>query len=292
MGEAPAPPSRVSSFRQIGIIAKYNFLNYFRARRFYVMLAIILIIGGLITGLVAYYQPASFIGVSGEPSALAALGFYGAGWGSFATLVTVLSAAFFGGDAISGEFQNRTGYFLVPNPIRRSSIYVGKYLAALAASTIILGIFALVMIGNGLYYFPGQLPWQFEQSLLFTWVYMISALSLTFAFSSLFKSAAISILMSVILLLFVFSLVDTILTIVAGVEPWFSIVYGAEIVADILQSPYPLHYSTTSAGGAGSRFSIATYHPGVSEGLVILLAYFAVMAVIGLWLFEKKEFTS
>ena len=67
----------------------------------------------------------------------------------------ILSTAFFGGDAISGEFQNRTGYFLVPNPIRRSAIYVGKWLAALMASTIILGVFALIMIGNGLYYFPG-----------------------------------------------------------------------------------------------------------------------------------------
>ena len=161
-------------------MTKYNFLNYFRARRFYVMLAIILIISGLLTGLVAYYQPPGF--VAGD-----ALGFYGAGWGSFANFVIILSAAFFGGDAISTEFQNRTGYFLVPNPIRRSAIYVGKYLAALAASSIILGVFALIMIGNAVYYFPSSpFPWGFEQSLAFAWVYLVAVLSLAFAFSSLF----------------------------------------------------------------------------------------------------------
>ncbi len=279
--------ARVGTLTQIGTITKYNFLNYFRARRFYVMLAIIVIISGLLTGLVAYYQPAAFIG--GGP-----LGFYGAGWGSFATFVVVLSAAFFGGDAISGEFQNRTGYFLVPNPIRRSAIYVGKYLAALAASSIILGVFALIMIGNGLYYFPGQLPWEFVQSIMYAWVYLIAALSLTFAFSSLFKSSSISILMSVILLLFVFNVVDEVATIVAGIEPWFSITYGAGIVADILNIPYPMHFSSApiSAGGPGSRFNISTYHAGVPEGLVILAIYFVVMAILGLWLFEKKEFTS
>jgi len=279
--------ARVSTLSQIGTITKYNFLNYFRARRFYVMLTIILIISGLLTGLVAYFKPASFI-LGG------ALGFYGAGWGSFATFVIVLSAAFFGGDAISGEFQNRTGYFLVPNPIRRSAIYIGKYLAALAASSIILGVFALIMIGNGLYYFPGSIPWEFEQSILFAWVYLIAALSLTFAFSSLFKSSSISILMSVILLLFVFDVVDTVATIVAGIEPWFSITYGAGIVSDILMVPYPQHFTSTpiSTGGPGSRFNISTYHAGVPEGLAILAIYFAVMAVLGLWLFEKKEFTS
>ena len=288
MAENQLTRARVATLAQIGIVTKYNFLNYFRARRFYVMFAIIAIISGLITILVAYYQPASFL-------AFGALGFYGAGWGSFASFVIVLSAAFFGGDAISGEFQSRTGYFLVPNPIRRSAIYVGKYLAALAASTVILGIFALVMIANGLYYFPGSLPWEFEQSLAFSWVYLIAALSLTFAFSSLFKSSSISILMSVILLLFVFNVVDEVAVIVANVEPWFSITYGAGIIADILMVPYPVHYNPNTLGaatGPGSRLRIPAYHAGVTEGLAILAIYFIVMALVGLWLFQRKEFTS
>lgn len=278
--------ARVGTLAQIGIITKYNFLNYFRARRFYVMLAIILIIGGLVTGLVAYYQPGSFL-------AGGALGFYAAGWGSFATFVVVLSAVFFGGDAISGEFQNRTGYFLVPNPIRRSAVYVGKYLAALAASSIILGIFALVMVSNGLYYFPGSMPWEFQQSILFAWIYLIAALSLTFAFSALFKSSSISILISVILFLFVFNLIDTVVTIVAGIEPWFSITYGGGIISDILTIPYPQHFTSVPVGGAaGAGFTLATYHAGVAEGLVILLVYFVVMAAVGLVLFGHKEFSS
>ena len=284
MNEGERKGSRVSTLSHIGTITKYNFLNYFRARRFYVMLAIILVISGLLTVLVAYYRPPNFVG--GD-----ALNFYNQAWGNFASFVIVLSAAFFGGDAISGEFQNRTGYFLVPNPIRRSAIYIGKWFAALAASTIILAIFALTMIANGLYYFPGTIPWEFEQSLLFAWFYVVSALALTFAFSSLFKNSAISILMSVILLLFVFNFVDFIVMYVAGVEPWFSIVYGAGIVSDILGQPYPMHHSTSPSFGGG-RFSLTTFHATVPEGLLILAVYFVVMAALGLLLFEKKEFTS
>jgi ABC-2 type transport system permease protein len=291
--------ARVSTLTQIGTITKYSFLNYFRARRFYALLAIILIVSVLLTVVIAYYRPISFLGLPGESSSLAALAFYGAGWGGFVNLVVILSAAFFGGDAISSEFQNKTGYFLVPNPIRKSTIYVGKWISALIASTIILGIFALFMVANGLYYFPGSIPWQFEQSLAFSWVYLVAALSLTFAFSSLFKSSSISILMSVILLLFVFGVVDLLSSTVIGIEPWFTITYGAGIITSILMATYPAHVTTQSLGSAlgganrtNPRFSLTTYYATVPEGLEILIVYFIVMAVLGLWLFERKEFTS
>jgi ABC-type transport system involved in multi-copper enzyme maturation permease subunit len=116
-------------------------------------------------------------------------------------------------------------------------------------------------------------------------------MSLTFAFSSLFKSSSISILMSVILLLFVFNVVDEIAAIVAGIEPWFSITYGAGIISDILTIPYPQHHISASLA-PGSRFTISTYNAGVPEGLAILTVYFVVMALVGLWLFQRKEFTT
>jgi ABC-2 type transport system permease protein len=269
-------------------MTKYNFLNYFRARRFYVMLAIVLLISALLTVAVAYYRPPGFVG--GD-----ALKYYSAGWGGFANFVVILSTAFFGGDAISSEFQNRTGYFLVPNPIRRSAVYVGKWIAALAASTITLAVFALIMVANQLYYFPGAYPWEFVESLAFAWVFLVAALSLSFTFSSLFKSSSISILMSVILLLFVFGVIDTVASSVVGVEPWFSIVYGSGIVSNVLSVPFPQHVVTASFGGGpggATRFNITTYNATIPEGLGILAAYFAASALLGLWLFERKEFTT
>ena len=107
---------------------KYTFRDYLRSRRFAILLGIMLIISLLLTAVVAYYRPPNFVdgGV---------LSFYSGWWGISVTLITVLSGIFFGGDAISGEFQNRTGYFTLPNPIRRSSVYIGKWLSAFAASS-------------------------------------------------------------------------------------------------------------------------------------------------------------
>ena len=77
------------------------------------------------------YRPAGFLTDN--------LAFYNSWWGNTVTFVVVLSAIFFGGDAISGHSRTKQGNFGVPNPIRRSSIYIGKWLAAFVASAVMLG---------------------------------------------------------------------------------------------------------------------------------------------------------
>src|SRR5713101_3024869 len=191
-----------SSIAQVGVMTKYELLNYFRSRRFFILLIIGLIISSILTALVAYYGVNSF--------ATTALGFYSFWWGNSVTLVVILSGIFFGGDAISGEFQNKTGYFLVGNPLRRSSIYIGKWLGALTASLIVFATYAAITVGNGLYYFGMNAPYQFAESLTFSILYLIAVLGFTFFFSSLFKSSSMSILVTAILFLFAFSLIQVI----------------------------------------------------------------------------------
>jgi len=103
-----------SSLTQVRITMKYTFLEYFRSRRFLILLIITLLIAALLTILVAWRSPPSFLSSN--------LSFYSSWWGGAITFVIILSGIFFGGDAISGEFQNKTGYFGMPNPIRRSSV--------------------------------------------------------------------------------------------------------------------------------------------------------------------------
>ncbi len=286
--EGKATTAQVASVNQVGIITKYAFLNYFRARRFYVMLAIVLLISGLLTFASAYYRPPLFgfgLPSSGHP----ALAFYSAFWGSFATLVILLSAAFFGGDAISGEFQNKTGYFLVPNPLRRSVVFLGKWVAAFAASSLMLVLFGVIALANGTYFFGTPVPYEFVESFLFAWLHLVAILSLAFMFSSIFKNSSISILMTVILLLFAFNVINLVSATIAGVEPWFSLTYAGGVISNVLQVPYP---SGSTSIDAGPGFRETMFSVQIPEGLAINLVYIVVTAVIGLWLFERKEFTS
>ena len=270
-----------SSITHVGITMKYTFLDYFRSRRFFILLAITLAISALLTFLVGYYRPASFLASN--------LSFYSQWWGNSTTYVVILSGIFFGGDAISGEFQNKTGYFGIPNPIRRSSIYVGKWLAALIASTTILSIFTAITLANGMYHFGSNVPYQFGESLLFAWFYLVAVLGFTFFFSSLFKSSSMSIIVTAILFLFVFTLFEGVANLVQ-IEPWFILTYGGQIVGNILTVPYPPHTSVrilpTPGGG-----TLTSYNVTVPEGLAIIGLYFVITAILGLVLFERKEFT-
>ena len=285
MTETNSEPKNVvpSSFAQIVTTMKYALLDYLRGRRFFIMLIITALISILLTVLVGYYRPEGFLSDN--------LSFYNSWWGSTVTFVVVLSAIFFGGDAISGEFQNKTGFFGVPNPIRRSSIYIGKWLAAFIASAVMLGIFTAVTLGNGLYYFS-SVPYQFCESFLFALFYMIAVLGFTFFFSSLFKSSSMSILVTAILFLFVFTLLNTLIATLVKIEPWFLINYGAQIIGNVLSSPFPQHKVTNTATGPGGRtFTTIQFNASIPEGLAIMGVYFIVTAIVGLILFERKEFT-
>lgn len=283
MNETQTAPSNAvpGSITQIGVTMKYTFLDYFRSRRFFILLIITLLVSALLTILVGYYRPQSFLASD--------LSFYDSWWGESVTFVIILSGIFFGGDAISGEFQNKTGYFGIPNPIRRSSIYIGKWLAAFFAATMILVVFTAITVGNGVYYFGANVPYEFAESVLFAWIYLASVLGFTFFFSSLFKSSSMSIIVTAILFIFVFTLIQTLVATLVKIEPWFILTYGAGIIGNILIVPYPEHIQTQIFGGG--RITITTYTPTIPEGLAILGLYFIITAVLGLLIFERKEFT-
>ncbi|HEV2389413.1 MAG TPA: ABC transporter permease [Nitrososphaerales archaeon] len=275
-----------NSMTQVGITMRYTFRDYLRSRRFVILLGIMLIISAILTGVVGYYRPASFVS-SGV------LSFYSGWWGMSVTFITVLSGIFFGGDAISGEFQNKTGYFTLPNPIRRSSVYIGKWLSAFIASSIVLLIFTAITIANESYYFGLNIPWQFAESVLFAWFYLAAVLGFTFFFSSLFKSTSYSILVTAILFLFAFTLIQTLIAALAQVEPWFILTYGSEIIGNVLLPTYPQHITKVSGAFGGGREGAPTFtsfNVTVPEGLAIIGVYFIVTAVLGLVLFERKEF--
>ena len=271
-----------NSLSQIVTVTKYELLNYFRSRRFFVLLIIGLLISGLLTALVGYYRPSAFVDNT--------LGFYASWWGSFASLVIILSGIFFGGDAISGEFQNKTGYYLVPNPLRRSSIYVGKWFAAFSASLIIIAEFAVITMANGFYYFGLNVPIQFGYSLLLAAMYLAAVLGFTFFFSSLFKSSSMSILVTSILFLFAFTLIQTLIVSLVKIEPWFMLTYGADTIANVLQDQYPQHVTIGRIRGPESPIT-TVYNVTIPEGIAIMAAYFVVTGILGLVLFERKEFT-
>jgi len=281
---APIARMRVpTSVDQVPKLTRFQLREYLRSLRFVALLGIVLAIGVIITAVVAHFRGAI---VSTNTA------FYGTFWGGGVDLVIVLAAVFFGGDAIAGEFQNKTGYFLMGLPIRRSTVYIGKFIAAYLASTAMLLLYLLILIVNGAYYFgSGLLPWQLALSLVLALVYLAAVLGATFLFSSLFKTSAYGFVLTAILFLFGFSLLEDLVTGLVKIEPWMVISYAESTIGSVFSSTADWGFTGSVSTVTVGRFTTTTYTAGIGEGIVIMIVYFVVTAVVGLLLFEREEFT-
>jgi hypothetical protein len=103
---------------------------------------------------------------------------------------------------------------------------------------------------------------------------------------SFFKSSSISIVVTAILFLFAFDMTQLLIVNFAQIEPWFILTYGSSIIGNVMSVPYPPHATTLYAGDT----TFTMYNATIPEGLAIIAIYFAITAVLGLLLFERKEF--
>lgn len=272
-----------TTVQQVLRLARFQLRDFLRSRRFLLMMVLVAAIGGIVSAALAYYRPAGLIG---SPSAL-----YGSFWGGGVPFVIVLAAVIYGADAIAGEFQNRTGYFLMGLPIRRVAVYAGKYLAAFAASAAAVALYLVILLVNGVYYLGGQaFPWQLGASAILSLVYLSAVLGAAFLFSSLFKTSTYATLLVAVLFLFGFSLLEELVVSLAHLEPWFIISYASPVMGDIFQTPYPPHVVVTHLRGPDSP-AITSYNPTVAEGVAVMLGYFISTTVVGLLAFEREEFS-
>jgi ABC-2 type transport system permease protein len=285
-GTKEASPATSGPLDKVLKLARSQFKEYLRSRRFAFVICAVAAIGVIETSVLAYYRPASIISNS--------VTFYSGGWGGTIDYLVLFAAVIFGADAIAGEFQNKTGYFLMSLPLRRSTIYAGKYVAALAASITMITLYLVILVLNGVYYFGGSaFPWQLGASFALSIVYLLAVLGSAFLFSSLFKTSTYAVLVVAVLFLIGFSIIQAWVTDLAKIEPWFLISYASGVLGDVFQTPYPAHATTTVVHGAITKatLTVTSYTPTIVEGLVIMAGYFLLSTVLGMLLFEREEFT-
>jgi len=278
-GARRSPPSYIQVLR----LVRYQLRDYLMSRRFILMIGIVAILGAILTAVVGYYRPAGLLGTSAN--------FYNQLWAGGVTIVIIFAGVIFGGDAIAGEFQNKTGYFLMGLPIRRATVYTGKYIAAFVSAFVALTAFAAILVANGAFYFgSGAFTVAFGESFLLAVVYLLALLGATFLFSSLFKTSTYAVLVVAVMFIFGFSILQTVVALIVKIEPWFIISYASPIIGYPFDPTIPAHYVQEMLGGPGGPV-VQTWNPTYIEGILIMLGYFVFTAVGGLLLFEREEFS-
>ncbi len=269
-----------SDLQQVMTVAKYDVLKHLRSKR----LLGLLVLEGLLLALTFGLPIALGADAAEDPTD------YISAFIGWVDILIVLGATMFAGDAIVSEFQSRTGYLLFPNPVKRSTIFVGKYLSTLGIIVLMLvvyyGIAALLtfaMTGGGTVLAA--------YSMLFAFVYGAAAAALGFLISSIFKGSTGSLILTFFTLLMILPLIAQLLPI-GEIKPWFMLTFCGSVISTILIEPYPTDVMDSIPIGNGEFMNYWSYYPEVGLSLAVLAVYIVVCLGLGMYLFKRREMVS
>jgi ABC-2 type transport system permease protein len=218
----------VSEFEKLRVVIGYEFMKHIRRKRLYVILGIALLAEALALILIPTLMTEGF------PKDKIIGGVVISGVMIMASILTIgaslaaLGSVFFAGDAIAGEFEGKTGFILFTNPIRKITLWTGKYLACLLAVTLLI-IFTYIVIAISLAAIYHQVPIQIFGSLGLCLLYAAAVLSLTFLFSSISKGSMGATVMTLLFIWVLSGIVEGILSMTNN-PFWFMISAGGDSV--------------------------------------------------------------
>ena len=264
----------VGALQHIIIVARYELLKHLRRKR---LLAVFVIaaLAGLLLIVVPY---ALNVALPKDAKSWASTFF------SFANSLIVIVGAFFAGDAISSEYEHKTGYMLFPNPVKRTSLVLGKFAAAFISALLPIGFYYALGAG-GLLGIYGTISWEIGASFLYALLYLLCVLGLTFLSSSLLKSSMAATLLSFFMFIFILSIVSSVITL-AGVEPWFMPNYAAGSATQVInpQKDAVMEFQ-------GSPLKIYQFYPKFPASIIVQAVYLIVALVLSIVITNRKEMT-
>ncbi|MCJ7521583.1 MAG: ABC transporter permease [Dehalococcoidia bacterium] len=202
---------------------------------------------------------------------------------SFITVLIVITAALFAGDAVSGEFENKTGLLLFSTTQSRVSIILGKYIAALLATfTVVSLYYAVTTLEIGAIYGVGEIPTELAQSYSLALLYSMSAVSVVFFFSSVLKRTISSTILGFVFLMMVLPIIETILQF-TDIEPWFIVTYSSGLITEALGG------IDFAFGPGGHGINSLDFTPDLNVGIMVMIAYTIIFFVSGMVVANKRS---
>jgi ABC-type transport system involved in multi-copper enzyme maturation permease subunit len=265
-----------SDMQQIGSVFKYEVYKYLRSRR----LVSVFAIEAIVVALILAIPP-----LLGNPFPSDAAAFVGR-FAGFTYLLAIISATMFAGDALVSEFQQRTGYLIFPNPVKRWVFFAGKVLASLAIVTLVLVIYYAVAIiaGVGI---TGSVSDLAFASLGLAILFAAACVGIGYLLSAVMKTATSALVFTFFLLFLILPIVDGV-GMVAGARTDFSLTFQEGVIPDILETPYPSDH--VLGGGPGpANFTIYQFVPHLDVAIIVMTLYLVVAMAIALVFFNRRE---
>ena len=254
------------SILETWLSVRFELLKHLKRRRLFILAAL-----AVIVPLIFYVKAPDTAGV------------FVANVLAFLSMLIVISAAMFAGDAICGEFEKKTNLLSFSTPQRRSSIFAGKYIAALLSTFLVVLLYYLTMtLQTAQLYGWGEIPAELGKSFLTALIYSAVAVSVVYFFSGLLKRSITSTIVGFLVLVMILPVIAMVLTRV-NQEPWFIVTYSAGLITSVLG------VSSSLGFGPQEHFALTTFEPDFGVGIAVMVAYAIIGLVGGLAIAIRRE---
>jgi ABC-2 type transport system permease protein len=276
-------PARVlpSSFTQWIVVARGQIRHYVRTYRFSGLLAFV----GVVSTAWLLLLIASGRGIV-QLSFLNSISEFLTDYAQTVPLWVILSAGFFGGDALSVDFHSGTGYYTLVLPVNRSVLLAGRYASALSVTLVVVAVYDVFGLLGVTYAFgPESIPWDtLALSFALTILLALATVSVAFCFSALFETPSTGVLVTILVLFVALNTLQGVSEL-AGFEPWWSLYYAGGSIANVLDWQFVAQQTIPVGGGQ----YIQSWSATAQEGAAIMASYLALFFAASVVIYQRKE---
>ena len=262
--------------RQTYVVAKNEAYKFVKGKRFLVYIAFMAVIFCLVT-LIPYALGDNPGETKGEVIT---------NYLMFVDGLALIAAALFASITLVSEYEERTALILFTRPIKKTTIFIGKFVACFALEAAMVIVYYLLTVGMS-FALVGDVSSNIPQSLGVAMTYLFAASGIAVLISALLKKSGVATVMTFLILLVIIPLVSQVMQSVGGIDTWF-----------IIDSNHMLHcipdYVETVNNSFGDIISemvvdFVKYVPPGRSALVGI-AWGGVSCVAAWGAFLKKEF--
>ncbi len=210
--------------------------------------------------------------------------------------IVILSAAGFAGSIIAEDFHKQTGNLLFPK-ISKSNLLIGRIISRYSLNAICVG-FYYTLVGIVTFIKYEEIPLAFWGSMVWALLYTFMIFTFVTCLSSILKSTAITIIVSVLFMLIIFNMIPMIF-VFAGleIEPLFIITYYEGIISASMAMPDPRYAEIIMPmGGPGQNGmggnSVTFFQwitPSETTALIGMLVFISIFLSSAYFLYRRRQ---
>jgi ABC-type transport system involved in multi-copper enzyme maturation permease subunit len=192
-------------------------------------------------------------------------------------------SGFLGGFSIANDFTHNTSTFVLALPVRRRTIYLGRYLCALTLGGVLIGVY-YAYVASVTFYNYASIPLSLIASFALSIIFVGSALAIAFMLSALLKSERTTSFATIITLFLVLPIGQGVLEL-RNIDPIGILTYAGFAAFRVISTKATVSFQINIVNLAPNY----PINPGILEGTLVMIAYLVAALSIGLFSYTKSE---